>query len=125
MAEPQELPEAGYQDLRNYIVNAWTYVQIENDAGDPLMRIPTTDPRTRWTNNPGDSTLELAITLTGSDRELINLYKPGGFVIGASTLHKSIDETHARSRATYSELIIEEPEDTVLLRHRVVVPEVR
>lgn len=118
----KELPESGYEDLRDYITTTWSFVQIESGEGDPLIRLETSDPRVYWTRKIGYPNLELNVIITGTDPDIYPLYKAGGITIGATTLHKTMDDPKIRSRVEYAGIFIDEPEDSVLLCHQVQVP---
>lgn len=65
-----EISTAGYQSLRDFIQNNWTYIELRNEAGLPIIRLSTADPRVNWTHETGAQTLQLTAVITGADADI-------------------------------------------------------
>ena len=114
-----EIKAAGYQDLRDHIEATWTYHELRDVAGDPIVRLALSDSRVTWTHTPGAQVLELTTIITGSD---VDITLPQDFA--GSALYKVATVGSALSEETYTQFTIEATNDVLTIKHRVEVPKV-
>ncbi|KAF2425580.1 hypothetical protein [Bacillus subtilis] len=62
-----EIREYGYQELRNFIQENWKYIELQDSAGNPIIRLGVGDSRVTWVHSVGSQTLSLQIVVTGAD----------------------------------------------------------
>ncbi len=70
-----EITEAGYQDLRDYVEGAWSFVEIRDDSaagagGAAVVRLDPSDPRVEWVHAPSAQVLQIRVTLRGDDGDI-------------------------------------------------------
>lgn len=58
------------QAIRDYIQSSWSYVELASYSGTVWKRLALTDPRVQWTHTPGAQTLQLTITIKGTDADV-------------------------------------------------------
>lgn len=114
-----EIKPAGYQDLRNYIEANWEYIELRDDQGSAIVRLPITDDRVEWTHTPGAQTLEMTVTINGSDPD-ISLPQ----TVAGSALYKAASGGDAMSEKTFVPFTLMAAEDEITIRHQIQVPEV-
>lgn len=68
-----EFSSAGYQAVRDDIQANWSYVELRDNTGTPIIRIPGTDPRLSWTHTAGAQTLKRQALIKGSDSDISSL----------------------------------------------------
>lgn len=68
MADPISVPigEIGYKDMIEKAVEHW-YVELQDGAGNKLLRINTSDSRCERIGTAGTSPVRFKVTVTGSD----------------------------------------------------------
>ncbi|MDE5415488.1 hypothetical protein [Alkalihalobacterium chitinilyticum] len=116
----QEITLAGYQNIRTHMENSWKFIELRDDAGNPVVRLSTDDPRVSWTHAPDAQTLELSIVLKGDDAEISLPQKFNSSVIfgqasGGDALAPVTDFALFEMATT---------EDQITVRHRIEVPRV-
>lgn len=114
-----EIKTAGYQDLRDYIQATWTYIELRDNEGAAIIRLPATDPRVSWTHEPGAQTLELTAVIKGSDPD-ISLPQ----AIAGSALFKVDEGGEAISEETFIAFTLAAEEDEITIKHQLQVPQV-
>jgi len=65
-----EITTAGYQTIRDFVQANWTYIELRDNAGAAVLRLPTTDTRVHWIHTAGDQVLKLEVVITGSDADI-------------------------------------------------------
>lgn len=113
-----EINEAGYVDLRAYIVDNWKFIELRDENDAAVVRLETTDPRVDWKTSEGQ-TLELRVVITGSDADITldTQFK-------SSALYKVAADGDAFSEEEFTPFTIGEDEDEMTVIHRIQVPEV-
>jgi hypothetical protein len=114
-----EIKQAGYQDLRDYIQNNWTYIELRDNNGLAVVRLPISDPRVSWTHLPGSQTLELTVIVKGSDPDIL---VPQTFA--GTAIYKVANEGVPMSEETFVPFTIMSEDDELTIRHQIEVPEV-
>ena len=113
-----EIREVGYQAIRDFIQGSWTYIELRDGAGTPVLRLDTGDARVSYTHEVLSQTLELTVTLTGSDAD-VNL--PQEFA--QSALFSDGSSTNAYSIETFTSFTMESELDELTVKHQIEVPE--
>ncbi len=114
-----EISNFGYQSVRDFIESNWTYLELRDTAGTPVLRINTTDPRLNYTHVAGSQTLELTIALKGSDTDIT---LPQEFA--QSAIFADAVSTDAFSVETFTSFTMESELDELTVKHQIEVPEV-
>lgn len=108
-----------YQDLRDYIVANWKYIELRDSIGNVFLRISTSDSRVTWTHVAKSQTLELTVTIQGSNSD-ISL--PSAF--SQSAIFKGAVGGEAVSIETFPTFTMEGIGDELTVKHRIEVPRV-
>lgn len=115
-----EITNAGYQSIRNYIENTWKFIELRDDAGAPILRLSTDDPRVTFTHAPESQVLELSIVIKGDDAGITLPQKFQSSVIfdqeAEGDALTPVEEFALFEMAT--------TEDQITVRHRIEVPRV-
>jgi len=114
-----EITAAGYQTIRDYVQANWNYVEIRDDVGAAIMRIPTSDPRCSWIHAPGAQVLQLQVVITGSDAE-ITLPK----TIAGAAMYNVATGGDALAVDTFTGATLEAPADQVKIVINIEIPQV-
>lgn len=113
-----EITSQAYQDLRDYIQANWKYIELRDDVNGAILRIDPADPRVTWTHVPGAQTLELSVTIKGSDADITI---PQTFA--SSAIYKVATGGDAYSvEAFSSSFTIQAAEDELRVKHQLEVP---
>lgn len=108
-----------YQDLRDYIVANWRYIELRDSLGNPFLRISTSDTRVSWTHTAGSQTLELTVILQGSNSDIT---VPSTFA--QSAIFKTATGGQPMSLETFPSFTMEGIGDELTIKHRIEVPRV-
>lgn len=108
-----------YQDLRDYIVANWRFIELRDSLGNPFIRISTSDTRVSWTHTAGNQTLELTVVIQGSNSD-ISL--PSSF--SQSAIFKTATGGQPMSVETFPTFTMEGVGDELTIKHRIEVPRV-
>jgi hypothetical protein len=115
-----EITTSAYQDLRDYMQANWKYIELRDAVGTAVLRIDPTDPRVTWTHVPGAQTLELSVTIKGSDAGIVI---PQAFA--SSAVYKVATAGDAYSVENFSSsFTIQAAEDELRVKHQIQVPQV-
>lgn len=117
---------AGYQDLRDYIQANWLFIEIRDASvagagGAAIVRLPLSDARVDWVHTANAQTLQLRVTLTGSDADV-----PVPVTARSSVIFK----VAAGGNPLSSEVLVEgdatinADADQIVITHSIQVPQV-
>lgn len=112
-----EINEKGYQSIRDFIQSSWTHIELRDSEGSPVIRLDVSDPRVSYTNEENEQTLELTISLTGSDED-ISL--PQEFA--QSALFSDESQTESYSTEEFTPFTMESEPDELTVKHQIQVP---
>lgn len=112
-----EITTAAYQDLREYIQSSWQHIELQNEAGTPIVRLSPTDSRVTWIHQANDQTLKLQVIIKGSDSD-INL----GATFAKSAIFKVASGGLPYSTESFTSFTIESDEDELTVIHSIQVP---
>lgn len=120
----QEVEQAGYEDLQNYISDNWDYIELVDDEGDAVTRIGVADERLNITiedtEDDGDNdTVRWTVEVQGSDEDI-----PLGTTLEASRLFKEETGGDVFHTDTHESAPIASEDDTVQVQHDIEVPEI-
>lgn len=113
---------AGYEDLRQAVLDRWTHVAIVNGNGNEETRIEiAADARTQWTNTASSNPITLSVTIQGSDSDIST-----PTTVLRAELYKSSTATSRLSHDSVSspQPTLEAPNDEVTLTIDVEEPDV-
>ena len=112
-----ELPNAGYEDLREYVRDNWDYIELQDDVDDQVTRIDVdTDDRASWATD-GDIR-RVTVTVSGSDADVTT-----PVTITSSHLFKADSGGNSLSNDSFSGATLEEDGDELTVEHEVQVPQ--
>lgn len=123
-----ELPEHGYELIRQYIDGSaaapdpWDYIGLFNDSGNEILRVSVTgDSRTSWGTADGGQTLVVSGSFEGADSDV-----PLDTTFAESRLFtvSGIGNGQAVSQDTFAAATIASESDTLVIDHTVEVPQV-
>lgn len=114
-----EITAKAYQDLRDYITANWKYIELRDGAESPVIRIGVDDPRVTWTNEVEAQTLELTVTIKGTDSDVT---LPCTFA--SSAIYKVASGGEAYSVESFSAFAMEGEGDELTVKHQIQVPQV-
>ncbi|MDD2288027.1 MAG: hypothetical protein PHY55_04250 [Bacteroidales bacterium] len=116
-----EVNASAYQDLRDYIQANWNYIELQDEAGNPIIRKDITDARVTWNHLAGAQTLELKFVVTGSDVDISSLLP---LTFAKSAIFKVATGDTAFSTETFTSFTISSAEDQLTIIHKIEVPQV-
>jgi hypothetical protein len=114
-----EISTTGYQSIRNFIQANWTYLELRKTDGTPVLRLSTADPRVVYTNVAGAQTLEITVSLKGSDTDIT---LPQEFA--QSAIFSDGSSTNAFSVESFTAFTMESTLDELTVKHQIEVPEI-
>ncbi|ADL07750.1 hypothetical protein [Thermosediminibacter oceani] len=114
-----EIRPEGYQNIRDYMQANWQYIELRDDAGNPILRLSPADPRVTWTHNAGDQTLKLQIIVKGSDADIT---LPTTFA--SSAIYNVATGGNPFSVETFTPFTMENENDELTVIHEIQVPQV-
>ncbi|MDE8562759.1 hypothetical protein PNH38_02540 [Anoxybacillus rupiensis] len=114
-----EITSSAYQALRNYIQNNWKYIELRDDANNPILRLSPSDSRVTWVHNAGDQTLKLQVVIKGSDADIT---KPKTFA--SSAIYDVATGGQPYSIESFTPFTIESDMDELTVIHEIQVPQV-
>lgn len=112
-----EIRQEGYQALRNFIQANWKYIELQNDANSPVVRLSPADNKVTWVHNAGESVLKLQIIITGANVTL-------GTTISHSAIFDGATGGLPYSKETFNPFTFESEEDQLTVIHSIEVPKV-
>lgn len=114
-----EITTHAYQDLRDHIQTNWQYIELQDDTGNPIVRLSPSDERVTWTHDTNASTLSLQAVIKGSDTDITY---PVTFV--KSAIYDVATGGEAYSEEEFTPFTIEGDEDEITIIHNIEVPQV-
>lgn len=112
----------GYTDIRTYVKANWLFIELRDAAGAAITRVPLSDARVDYVENPaGSNPLQLRMLATGSDADI-----PVPVTIRSSAVYKVASGGTPMSVETLVEgdgQINADP-DNVTVTHYLEVPEI-
>lgn len=68
---PMEFDSSGYTWIRETLIrNSNLHIELQNDLGEQIVRLPLSDSRVSWTHTQGANPMELSVMLTGSNSDI-------------------------------------------------------
>lgn len=110
-----------YEDLRAYIVANWRFIELRDGLGNPFVRLSTSDTRVSWTHQANSQTLELTVTLQGSNSDIT---LPSTFAQSAIFKNSTDTSVKAVSIESFPAFTMEGVGDELTIKHRIEVPRV-
>ncbi|USK86160.1 hypothetical protein [Peribacillus asahii] len=114
-----EISTVAYQDLRNYIQTNWKYIELQDEAGTPVVRLSPSDSRVQWTHLANDQTLKLQVVIKGIDSDIT---APKTFT--KSVIYNVPTGGSPLSSETFTPFTIESDQDELTVVHSISVPKV-
>lgn len=115
-----EITAQAYQDLRDYITANWKYIELRDEEGAPVIRLGVgDDPRVTWTHEAGAQTLELTVTIRGTDSDITL-----PITFASSAIYKVASGGEAYSVESFSAFTMEGEGDELTVKHQIQVPQV-
>lgn len=114
-----EITNAGYKTVRDFIQNTWTFLELRDELGAPILRLGVGDSRVTWEHIADARVLKLQIIIKGTDAE-INL--PQTFASSALFTEKTGGEGLAVE--SFSNFTMESEGDELTVIHQLEIPQV-
>jgi len=121
MMNMAEISANGYQDIRDRIQAGWQYIELRDEAGVPIVRLPESDPRVTWTHEPGAQTLELTVVVKGDDADIAPLL-PKTF--GSAALYTVPTDGDPMAVESFTQFTMSTEADQLTVIFKVEVPQV-
>lgn len=121
MMNMAEISANGYQDIRDRIQAGWQYIELRDEAGVPIVRLPESDPRVTWTHDPGAQTLELTVVVKGDDTDIAPLL-PKTF--GSAALYTVSTDGNPMAVESFTQFTMSTEADQLTVIFKVEVPQV-
>lgn len=116
-----EINANGYQDIRDRIQSGWNYIELRDEAGVAIVRLPESDSRVQWTHAPGAQTLELTVAVKGDDADIAPLL-PKTFASAA--LYTVAADGNAMAVEAFTAFTMSTAADQLTVIFKVEVPQV-
>ena len=112
----------GYQSIRDYIQNNWSYLELRDMSDASIVRLKIdTDPRASWTHLQGSQTLEITVVIKGSDADIGTLPK----VFNSTAIFKDAIGGDPCSVELFNpNFTMASSEDQLTIKHRIQVPKI-
>jgi len=119
-----EVNEAGYQDLRDYVMDNWSYIEFRDDMGEVVQvdnkdrLLIGTDLNFAWTTANTDQELKVEGTIAGS-----NVLNGAEVTIAESALYKvdtAGDELHSDTDTAF---VFGDNDDELQVTHSIELPQ--
>jgi len=66
-----EFNSNGYEWIRETLIrNSSIHIELQNDNGNAIVRLPLSDSRVSWTHTQGNNPMELSVEINGSDSDI-------------------------------------------------------
>ena len=116
-----EFSSAGYQSVRDLIQANWTFIEVRDNTGTAIVRLPGTDPRVTWTHTAGAQTLKRQVVIKGSDSDISSLL-PKTF--GSVAIFSVASGGDVLASETFTNFTMESTSDQITLVLNMEVPKV-
>ena len=115
------LSNSGYEDLRTYVENNWSFIGLFDNTDTELIRIDVpNDSRASFSSDSGSNPLRATITLTGED-----LFDEG-VTLPVTLDHTEVFKTDSTSQEMGSDPVkpatIEAQGDEIIIDHEYSIP---
>ncbi|GIO22491.1 hypothetical protein [Oceanobacillus sp. J11TS1] len=77
-----EITEKAYESLRQYIIDQWHYIELQDEDGNPIIRLSPDDPRVEWVHE-----------LIEKEEQVLKGYDPMGYPIYETKIIKKLPNT--------------------------------
>ncbi|QCC57369.1 hypothetical protein [Natrinema thermotolerans] len=115
---PTEATAAGYQSIRQHIIDTWDYLELRDNNGDPVTRVQiSSDSRLEWTTTATDQTLIVEASVSGSDSDI-----PQPTTLSSSALFDTDSNGSELHTDSFADATIANDNDTVIIEHSLEVP---
>lgn len=114
-----EITNAGYQSLRDFVQQEWTFIELRDEVGSAIVRLGVDDERVSWEHIGGSGTLELKVVITGSDSEMT---LPRTFQ--SSAIFTQAEGGVEMAEESFSPFTMEETGDELTVIHQLEIPQV-
>ncbi|AXR81485.1 hypothetical protein [Natrarchaeobaculum sulfurireducens] len=112
-----ELPDAGYDDLRDHVQDSWSHIELQDDDDEQVTRIEIDDDdRASWSEDGDIRTV--TVTVSGSDDDIDT-------PVTVESTHLFNTETggDSLSNDSFSGATLEEDGDELTVEHEVQIPQ--
>ena len=114
-----EITNAGYQSLRDFVQQEWTFIELRDEVGSAIVRLGVDDERVSWTHDSNSQTLELRVVISGSDSEI---ELPRTFL--SSAIFKQAEGGEELAQESFSSFTMEGTGDELTVIHQLEIPQV-
>ena len=110
-----ELTTNAYADLRNYILNNWKYIELQDDQSNPILRLSNADSRV--TSVVDNNNVKVTIVVKGSDADITT---PVTF--SKSVIYNVATDGNALSEESFDNFTMQSENDELTVIHTIEVP---
>ncbi len=114
-----QITEYTYMLIRDLLESKVKYIELRDDTGAKIIRIPLTDPRVTHTYDRTKQEQVYSVLIKGTDVDI-----PIPTVFASSALFETADSVDALSIETMTTFQLNAEVDELTITHRLQVPEV-
>ena len=114
-----EITPQAYANIREHINNGWTYIELQDDAGNAILRLGSDDARVSWIHQEGATALLRQVVITGKDTDIT---LPQTFA--KSAIYNVATGGTAFSLETFNSFTLETVNDELTIVHELQIPQV-
>lgn len=112
-----EITSQAYADIRNYIKESWQYIELQDEAGNPIVRLSPADSRV--TSIIEGNNVKITVVVKGSDSDIT---APSTFA--KSVIYNVTTGGEPYSTESFTPFTIETDQDELTVIHTIQVPQV-
>ena len=112
-----EITASAYSDLRNYIKNSWSYIELQDDSSNVILRLSPSDSRV--TSIIEGNNVKITVVVKGSDSDI-----PKPITFTKSAIYNVATGGQPFSIESFTPFTIEGEFDELTVIHNIEVPRV-
>ena len=109
--------EVGYQKVRQFVLENWKYIEIQDENGTAIKRLGTDNGLT-ITGDKTTQQIEYKVVISGTDSSF------NGKTVNKSAIYDVGSGGEAIAEATFTAFTFESEDDELTVIHRLKIPEV-
>ncbi|WP_146553433.1 hypothetical protein [Rummeliibacillus sp. SL167] len=110
-----EITTNAYADLRNYILNNWKYIELQDDQSNPILRLSSADSRV--TSTIEGNNVKITVVVKGSDADITT-----PITFAKSAIYNVATDGNALSEESFDNFTMQSENDELTVIHTIEVP---
>lgn len=112
-----EITTNAYADLRNYILNNWNYIELQDDQSNPILRLSSADSRV--TSTIEGNNVKITVVVKGSDADITT-----PITFSKSVIYNVATDGSPFSIESFTPFTMQSENDELTVIHTIQVPQV-